>query len=1032
MKIYKKVMAGSMGPILAVLLSTSSVLAADVPTVLNTSAGGAVSVPPGMQGEIPEGMPGDMGEGMGMPDGIPPDGGMPGGKVQDTVVTMKTGNWKFNVITNATTGEQTATITRYLGTEDTIVVVPSVLDGVTVTGIAEQAFARHGELLAIYVPDSVTTIASWAFYDCNSVETISIAGSDVDLDTGAFQSTPNVTVYVAEDYAGASALRNALGDEDKVITTGYEKVEAKLVDETGTDATAKTLVGASGTYFNVTAKNSFSENQIVTTAKDGCNVASVNGYTATLKGEPTGNDQLTVEAVIAESLREELEGIQLNKTFRALTSEEAEALNADIAASNFSSVKTDLNYEAGYYVNGNKVEVSDKVVAYDVETGEVIHTAATSNDQLFDANSTSAYKYIGYKDTDGDGKIDIIYYSPFDLTADENGGSIVDNSNVHLNGMSAQKEMDPVYYTFANSVIKADGTEDNQSYDSLSLDTAVDGDQVEAAANEERSVLWATNYATIDVDHLEANSTAVGNWAKMSYEAGLSDFNVEIIMEWGMNAVLYATQGGTVTVGDTNGETSHITANGDGANGVFAACAGTDVGEEDAKSSTSKVFVYNTDFDLQGWNNHIADCVYGGYAYLEDVTGSTGRKGSYAIGQGSTLANDFGNGVIDAVNVDVEAYGNRSAGMYVIGGGVITAEDSSFTSYMDAGAVIASGGTLEVENSELKGQLGVRNRGGGTGTSTISNSKITAFKDTSAYVTGEKAEAAKAAWEKASGSTTLMHYMMSDATMTIGQLCKNYELSETATTTLLAELSDIAGETYTEDTLLINSVLDNTFYNYSAGAYTGTTDFSEVPYLTVGSSYGGLVNSVLSFEASGTTLNLTNNAYSNMNTPNYNYLAASEAGSTPTINFIDTDDVITGLVWNEGDLTRAVEGRSSSRSSAITTNFINSDFEGSFADGDNGLWEGATTYTNNLGETTKLNGNYYGAEANWGVTASFDANSSWKVTHDSYVGTLTIANIENVSSDEAVTVYYKNLGVGTDATLVDGLTYNNVTYKLVK
>ena len=73
--------------------------------------------------------------------------------------------------------------------------------------------------------------------------------------------------------------------------------------------------------------------------------------------------------------------------------------------------------------------------------------------------------------------------------------------------------------------------------------------------------------------------------------------------------------------------------------------------------------------------------------------------------------------------------------------------------------------------------------------------------------------------------------------MTIGTLCKNYGISEEASTALIEKLSKIAGEKYTTKTKLRNSVLDNTYYNYSAGKYTGNTDFSDVPYLTSGSTY---------------------------------------------------------------------------------------------------------------------------------------------------------------------------------------------------
>ncbi|HAH61570.1 MAG TPA: hypothetical protein DCL73_05690, partial [Treponema sp.] len=69
-----------------------------------------------------------------------------------------------------------------------------------------------------------------------------------------------------------------------------------------------------------------------------------------------------------------------------------------------------------------------------------------------------------------------------------------------------------------------------------------------------------------------------------------------------------------------------------------------------------------------------------------------------------------------------------SAGAYVIGGGVITARDSSFTSYADSGLVIASGGTYQIADSAATGVIALRNRGGITAdsTSTFANTSFTA------------------------------------------------------------------------------------------------------------------------------------------------------------------------------------------------------------------------------------------------------------------------------------------------------------------
>lgn len=986
--------------------------------------------------------------------------------VTTTTKNEKYGNWKFTVTTTTdnsvspSKATKTAKITQYSGTSDTTVVVPGILDGAIVNEIGSQAFARHSEIRSLYVPDGITKIDSWAFYDCNSVAVISIANANVALSTDAFESNPNVVVYLNSKYniENTNKLVNALGSKNKVSKTGYTETTVDIKDLNNNDpytAADKTLCANYGTYLNVKTYPISKTNIDVVLRGTGCKVNSstfnskTNTYIYTISGTLTGIVDYSLAVTIADSLKGKVKAGELNKTFRALTQSEADKLNKKIASdSSYGAIKGRFNFKEGYYINGNRVNLDPNVMAYDVKTGTIICkyvNGTATHGKLVDANNYDnlSYKYVAYKDTDNDGDVDVIYYSPFDLSADEDTASILDDDK-YLNGLSARKEMDPAYYSFANSVITADGK--NLEYDNplklKSADTSFvytdkngqdqtyKGDRVLGGANQERSILWATNYGAIKAKKINAKSTSTGNWAKMSYETGLTNYNTEVVMQWGMNALLYATQGGTVILGEKGNSTHHSTllATGDGANGVIAACGGKNTGSSAAKSSTSKVYVYNTDFNLEGWNNHVADCVYGGYAHLENVTASTGKKGSYSVGQASSLANDFGNGVVEVNNYTAKVYGNRSAGAYVIGSGVISADKSSLTSYADAGAVIASGGTYHITDSQIKGVMGIKNRGGGTGTSDISNSTITAFRNYNGYITGNKAKAAAETWKNASGSYVLMQYMMSDPAMTIGKLCKNYNITGAAKKTLLNKLSNIANKMYTDSTLLRNSVLDNTYYNYSAGSYTGSTDFYYVPYLTAGSSFGGNINSVLDFEASSTTLNLTNNKYINRNKNDYNYLIASEAGSSPTVNFVDSSGTINGIIWNEGNVSRAVEGMAGNRKSSLKVNFKNSNFEGNFADGSLGLWDGSAKYTNNAGITTRLNGNYYGAASNWGITASFDKNSKWKVTNDSYVGKLTIADLNNISADKPVTVYYNTIGSGSDKKLTNGVVYNKVTF----
>lgn len=260
---------------------------------------------------------------------------------------------------------------------------------------------------------------------------------------------------------------------------------------------------------------------------------------------------------------------------------------------------------------------------------------------------------------------------------------------------------------------------------------------------------------------------------------------------------------------------------------------------------------------------------------------------------------------------------------------------------------------------------------------------------------------------------------VSDPEMTVGRLCANYDISEDAEAVLISRLSEIAGTAYAEETLLRNSVLDNTFYNYSAGAYTGTTDFSDIPYLTVGNTFGGLVSSVIAFESAGVTLNFTDSSFINNNEADYQYLVVSEAGSSLPVNFTDSD--VSGIIWNEGDVFRAVEGMPAARSSQLTITFEGSHFIGSFADGFNGLWEVAgLSYTDGSGNQSSLNGNYYGANANWGITAVFKQGSSWTVTHDSYLGNLIIEDGTVISAPEG---YSLEMSVNNTRTKMKSGTY---------
>ncbi len=92
----------------------------------------------------------------------------------------------------------TVSITGYSG-DDIHLVIPTKIDGLTVTEIADSAF-ESGKIKTVVIPDGVTKIGWFAFAGCSALESVTVPDSVVGIGYSAFPSKPSpVTVCCHQD-----------------------------------------------------------------------------------------------------------------------------------------------------------------------------------------------------------------------------------------------------------------------------------------------------------------------------------------------------------------------------------------------------------------------------------------------------------------------------------------------------------------------------------------------------------------------------------------------------------------------------------------------------------------------------------------------------------------------------------------------------------------------------------------------------------------------------------------------------------------
>lgn len=109
-----------------------------------------------------------------------------------TTAAVKAGDYTYT-----TNSDNTLTITRYTGPGGDVV-IPLTIDGRTVTIIGEDAFTSgmftpNTNLTSVMIPDSITIIGEFAFFQCDSLTNVMIGNSVTSIGDRAFYSCNSLT-----------------------------------------------------------------------------------------------------------------------------------------------------------------------------------------------------------------------------------------------------------------------------------------------------------------------------------------------------------------------------------------------------------------------------------------------------------------------------------------------------------------------------------------------------------------------------------------------------------------------------------------------------------------------------------------------------------------------------------------------------------------------------------------------------------------------------------------------------------------------
>jgi hypothetical protein len=147
---------------------------------------------------------------------------IPVGNAAGKVVIDASGEWRYMLAEDGVTimGYPWPATNVEKGYYSSDLIIPSELDGYTVTSIGENAFVFSSDATVLTIPDSVTSIGDNAFGYCG-LTSVTIPNNVVSIGSNPFRACPLPAIKVSDDHPVYAQIDGVLIDKQQKMLVSY-------------------------------------------------------------------------------------------------------------------------------------------------------------------------------------------------------------------------------------------------------------------------------------------------------------------------------------------------------------------------------------------------------------------------------------------------------------------------------------------------------------------------------------------------------------------------------------------------------------------------------------------------------------------------------------------------------------------------------------------------------------------------------------------------------------------------------------------